>query len=63
VVVSHYQVNLGAISTGYVIPIGVDDEVEMNRVDTLAAPATNVLAEDFMDSLFPDAPPAGGPQA
>jgi hypothetical protein len=60
VVVSHYQVNLGAISTGYVVPIGVDDEVEMNRVVALAAPTANVLAEDFMDFLFPDAPPAGG---
>jgi hypothetical protein len=58
--VSHYQVNLGAISTGYVVPIGVDDEVEMNRVVALAAPTANVLAEDFMDFLFPDAPPAGG---
>jgi hypothetical protein len=62
VVVSHYRVKLGAISTGYVVPIGVDDEVEMNRVHTLAAPATNVLAEDFMDFLFPDARPAGGPE-
>jgi hypothetical protein len=34
---SHYRVNLGAISTGHVIPAGVDDEVEMNRVDALAA--------------------------
>jgi hypothetical protein len=59
VVVLHYQVNLGAISTGYVVPIGVDDEVEMNRVVALAAPTANVLAEDFMEFLFPDAPPAG----
>jgi hypothetical protein len=62
-VASHYQVDLEAVSTGYVVPVGVDDEVVMNRVDTLAAPATNVLAEDFMDFLFPDTPPAGGPQA
>jgi hypothetical protein len=61
--VSHYRVNTGVISTGYVVPIGVNDEVEMNRVDTLPAPAANILAEDFMDFLFPDAPPAGGPQA
>jgi hypothetical protein len=60
VVVSHYPVDLEAISMGYVVPVGVDDEVEMNRVDTLAAPATNLLPEDFMDFLFPDAPPAGG---
>jgi hypothetical protein len=32
---------------GYVVPVG-DDEVAMNRMDTLAAPATNVLAEDFL---------------
>jgi hypothetical protein len=62
VVVSHYRVNLGAISTGYVVPVGVNDEVEMNPVDTLTAPATNILTEDFMDFLFPDAPPAGGPE-
>jgi hypothetical protein len=62
-VVSHYRVNLGAISTGYVILISVDDEVEMNRVDTLAAPTANVFVEDFMEFLFPDAPPAGGLEA
>jgi hypothetical protein len=63
VVVSHYRVNLEAISIGYVVPVGVDDKVEMNCVDTLAAPAANMLTEDFMEFLFPDAPPAGGPQA
>jgi hypothetical protein len=56
VVVSHYRVNLGAISTGYVVPVRVDDDVEMNHVDTLAAPAANILTEDFMEFLFPDAP-------
>jgi hypothetical protein len=35
----------------------------MNHVDTLAAPAANVLAEDFMEFLFPDAPLADGPEA
>jgi hypothetical protein len=63
VVVSHYQVDLEAISTGYVVPVGIDDEVAMNRTDALAAPATDILAEDFMDFLFPDAAPAGGPEA
>jgi hypothetical protein len=62
VVTSHYRVNLGAISMGYVVPAGVDDEVEMNRVDALAAPATNVPAEDFMEFLFSDTPPVGGPE-
>jgi hypothetical protein len=63
VVASHYQVNLEAISTGYVVPVGADDEVAMNRADALTAPATDAFAEDFMDFLFPDAPPAGDPQA
>jgi hypothetical protein len=63
VVVSHYQVDLEAVSTGYVVPVGVDDEVAMNCADALAAPATNILVEDFIDFLFPDAPPAGGPEA
>jgi hypothetical protein len=35
----------------------------MNREDVLVAPAANMLAEDFTDFLFPDAPVAGGPQA
>jgi hypothetical protein len=62
VVASHYRVNFGAISTSYVIPEGLDDEgaeFEMNRVDALTAPTANVLAEDFMEILFPDTPPAG----
>jgi hypothetical protein len=63
VVVSHYRINLKAISMGYVVPVGVDDEVEINRMDTLATPSANVLAKDFMEFLFPDAPPAGGPEA
>jgi hypothetical protein len=54
VVASHYQVDLEAISTGYVVPVGVDDEVVMNRADARAAPAADVLAEDFMDFLLPD---------
>jgi hypothetical protein len=62
-VASHYQVDFDAVSTGYVILDGVDDETAMNRADALAAPAADVLAEDFMDFLFPDAPAAGGPQA
>jgi hypothetical protein len=63
VVASHYQVDLEAVSTGYVVPVGVDDEEAMNHADALAAPATDILTEDFMDFLFPDAPAAGGPQA
>jgi hypothetical protein len=63
VVASHYQVDFEAVSMGYVVPIGVEDEVVMNRADALAAPAIDMLAEDFTNFLFPDAPAAGGPQA
>jgi hypothetical protein len=63
VVASHYQVVLEVVSTGYVVPVDVDDEVAMNRADALAAPTADLLTEDFMDFLFSDAPPAGGPQA
>jgi hypothetical protein len=61
VVVSHYRVNLRALSTSYIIPEGLNDggaEVEMNHVDALAAPAADILANDFMEILFPDAAPA-----
>jgi hypothetical protein len=63
VVASHYQVDLEAISTGYVVPIGIYVEVAINRADALAAPAADILAEDFTNFLFPDAPAAGDPQA
>jgi hypothetical protein len=56
-------VDFEAVSSGYVVPVGVEDEVAMERADALAAPAADVLAEDFMDFLFPDAPNAGEPQA
>jgi hypothetical protein len=62
-VASHYQVDFEAVSMGYVVPDGVDDETVMNRADSLAAPAADVLAEDFTNFLFLDAPAAGGPQA
>jgi hypothetical protein len=63
VVASHYQVNFEVVSSGYVVPVGVEDEVAMDRADALAATATDMLAEDFTDFLFPDALAAGGPQA
>jgi hypothetical protein len=62
VVASHYQVGFEAVSSGYVIPVGIEDEVAMDRADALAATAVDMLAEDFTDFLFPDAPAAGGPQ-
>jgi hypothetical protein len=63
VVASHYQVDFEAVSSGYVVPIGVEDEEAMNRADALTATATDMLAEDFADFLFPNAPGVGDPQA
>jgi hypothetical protein len=63
VVASHYQVDFEAVSSGYVVPVGVEDEEAMNHADALAATAADMLAEDFADFLFPDAPGAGDPQA
>jgi DNA-binding Lrp family transcriptional regulator len=68
VVVSHYQVDFESVSSGYVVPVGVEDEEATNRADALAAAFANTLAEDtlaqdFVDFLFPDAPGAGDPQA
>jgi hypothetical protein len=63
VVGSHYQVDFEAVASGYVIPMGIEDEVAMERADALAAAAARTLAEDFMDFLFPDAPDTGETQA
>jgi hypothetical protein len=63
VVRSHYEVNYEAVASGYVVPEGVEDEVAMEQVDSLAAYAAEALTEDFMEFLFPDAPDAGAPQA
>jgi hypothetical protein len=63
VVASHYQVDFEAVSSGYVVPVGVEYEVAMSRADALAATSTDMLAEDFVDFLFPDAPGGGDPQA
>jgi hypothetical protein len=62
VVASHYQVDFEAVSSGYVVSVGVKDEVVMDHADALAATAADMLTEDFTDFLFPDAPTAGGPQ-
>jgi hypothetical protein len=63
VVASHYQVDFEDVSSGDVVPVGVEDEVAMDRADALAATAADMLAEDITDFLFPDAPAAGSPQA
>jgi hypothetical protein len=57
VVRSHYEVNFEAVASGYVVPKGVEDEVAMEQVDTLAADAA------FVEFLFPDAADADAPQA
>jgi hypothetical protein len=43
VVGSHYQVDFEVVSSGYVVPVGVEDEVVMNHADALAAPAADAL--------------------
>jgi hypothetical protein len=62
-VTSHYQVDFEVVSSGYVVPVGVEDEVAMNRANALASTAADMLAEDFADFLFPDALGAGNPQS
>jgi hypothetical protein len=62
VVQLHYRVNLVALTTSYIVADGLDDdsaEAEANRLDALAAPAADILANNFMEILFPNAPPAG----
>jgi hypothetical protein len=63
VVRSHYEVKFEAVTSSYVVPEGVEDEVAMEHVDALAADAAETLTEDFMEFLFPDTPDAGAPQA
>jgi hypothetical protein len=60
---SHYEVNFEALAEGYVIPEGVKDEVEMERMDALAADAARTLAEAFEEFLFPDAADAAAAPA
>jgi hypothetical protein len=63
VVASHYQVDFEAVSSGYVVPVSVEDEAAMDHADALTATTADMLAEDFTDFLFPDAPAVGGPRA
>ena len=61
VVRSHYEVNLEAVAEGYIVPVGVEDEVAMERADALVADAARTLAEAFEEFLFPDAADAAAP--
>jgi hypothetical protein len=63
VVRSHYEINFKAVAEGYVVPEGVEDEVAMERVDTLAADAAGALTKAFEEFLFPNAADADAPQA
>jgi hypothetical protein len=55
-------------SFSYIVADGLDDDVaeaEANRLDVLTAPATDILADDFVEILFPDAilPPPPTPSS
>jgi hypothetical protein len=63
VVRSHYEVNFEAVTSGYVLREGVEDEVVMEHADALATDAAETLTEDFMEFLFSDAAGADAPQA
>jgi hypothetical protein len=63
VVASHYKVDFEAMSSGYIVPVCVEDEEAMNHADALASIAADMLAKDFDDFLFPDVPGAGDTQA
>jgi hypothetical protein len=63
VVRSHYEVNLEAVASGYVVPEGVEDEAAMEQANALTADATEALTEAFTEFLFLDAADADEPQA
>jgi hypothetical protein len=59
----HYEVNLEAVASGYVVPEGVEDEAAMEQMDALAADAAEALTEAFSEFLFLDAADGDEPQA
>jgi hypothetical protein len=61
VVRSHYEINFEAVVEGYIVQEGVEDEVAMEHVDTLAADTAEALAEAFEEFLFPDVAEANAP--
>jgi hypothetical protein len=63
VVRCHYEVNLEAVASGYVVPEGVEDEAVMEQADALATDAAEALTEAFAEFLFPDTADADKPQA
>jgi hypothetical protein len=63
VVRSHYEVNLKAVASGYVVLEGVEDEAAMEQADALAAEAADAPSEAFSEFLFLDAADGDEPQA
>jgi hypothetical protein len=63
VVRSHYEVNLEAVASGYVVPEGVENEAAMEQADALAADAAEALTEAFSEFLYPDVADGDEPQA
>jgi hypothetical protein len=62
VVQSYCRGDVAALAIGYIIADDLDDnsaEAEANLLNALAAPAANILADDFKEVLFWNAPPAG----
>jgi uncharacterized protein YejL (UPF0352 family) len=55
VVRSHYEVNLEAVASGYVVLEVIEDEAAMEQADALAADSAEALTEAFTEFLFPDA--------
>jgi uncharacterized protein YejL (UPF0352 family) len=52
---SHYEVNLEAVASGYVVLEVIEDEAAMEQADALAADSAEALIEAFTEFLFPDA--------
>jgi hypothetical protein len=62
VVQSQYQIDVAALATSCLVADDLDDdgaEAEVNRLDAIATPAADILANDFEEVLFPNTPPGG----
>jgi hypothetical protein len=59
---SHNRVDLAALASVYIIADNLDDDsaqAEEICLYALAAPTADILADDFEEVLFPNAPPPG----
>jgi hypothetical protein len=52
VVRSHYEVNFGAVASGYIVPEAIEDEAEMEHMDALAADAARRSPRPSRSSCF-----------